>query len=68
MKVVSLLDDWTSDWGRYIKRVALYISLTACSMGGGLLVGVSLVKAASLLNGWSFVCGRHARRFAPYIF
>ena len=68
VKVASLLDGWSSDYGRHIRRFAPYIFLTACSLGGGLLVGVSLVKIASLLDEWSSDCGRHKRRFAPQSF
>ena len=52
VKVVSLLDGCSSDCGRHMRRFAPYISLTACSLGGGLLVGVSLVKVVSLFDGW----------------
>ena len=68
LKVVSLVDGWSSDCGRHMRRFAPYIFLTICSLGGGLLVGVSLIKVVSLLDGWSSECGRHIRRFAPYIF
>ena len=68
VKVVSLLDGWSSDCGRHIRRFAPYIFLTACSFGGSLLVGVSPVKVVRLVDGWSSDCGRHIRRFAPYIF
>ena len=56
VKVVSPLGGRSSDCGRHIRRVAPYISLTACSVGGGLLVGVGLVKVVSLLDGWSSDC------------
>ena len=42
--------------------------LAACSLGGGLVVGVSLVKVESLIDGWRSDCERHVRRFAPCIF
>ena len=67
VKVVSLLDGWSSDCGRHIRRVAPYIFLTICSLGGDFLVGVSLGKVVSLLDGRSSDCGRHIRRFAPCI-
>ena len=68
VQVVSLLDEWSSDCGRHVRRFAPYIFQTVCSLGGGLRVGVSLVKVVSLLDRWSSACGRHIRRFAPYIF
>ena len=67
-KVVSLVDGWSSDCGRHIRRFAQYIFSIACSLGGCLLVGVGLVEVVSLVDGWSSDCGRHIRRFAPYIF
>ena len=67
VKVVSLLDGWSTDYGRHIRRLAPYIFTTVCSVGGGLLVGVSLVKVVSLLDGWCSDSGRHIRRFAPCI-
>ena len=39
--------------------------LIACSLGGGLAVGVSLVEVVSLIDGWRSDCGRHIQRFAP---
>ena len=51
VKVVSLLDGWSSDCRRHIRRFAPYIFETVCSLGGGLLVGVSLVEVVSLFDG-----------------
>ena len=65
VKVVSVLEGWSSDCESAKRRFAPYSFLTAWSLGGGLLVGVGLVKVVSLLDGWSSDCGRHIRRFAP---
>ena len=68
VKVVSLLNGWSSDCGRHIRRFAPYIFLTVCALGGCRLVGVSLVKVVRLLDGRNFDCERHTQRFAPYFF
>ena len=44
------------------------IFLTICSLGGGFLVGVRMVKVVSLHDGWSSDYERHIRRIAPHIF
>ena len=51
VKIVSLLDGWSSYCGRHIRRFAPYIFQIVCSLGGGLLVGVSLVHVVTLLDG-----------------